>query len=87
MRSTTVRINPKTYIMLRHLAEQSGEPMQSILGKAIELYRRESFLQKANLAFADLRKDPQAWEEELKERQDWDLTLSDDLKDSVVHNM
>lgn len=82
MKSTTVRINPKTYIMLRNLAEQSGEPMQSIIAKAIELYRRENILAKANLAFANLRKDSPAWEEELKERQDWDLTLSDDLKDS-----
>lgn len=82
MKSTTVRINPKAYIMLQRLAKQSGEPMQSILAKAIELYRREAFLQKANQAFAELRKNPKAWQEELKERQDWDITLSDDIKDS-----
>ncbi|MFH1076770.1 MAG: toxin-antitoxin system protein [Pseudomonadota bacterium] len=81
MKSTTVRINPKAYVILQRLAKQSKEPMQSILAKAIELYRRETFLQKANLAFVDLRKNSNSWQEELKERQEWDITLSDDLKD------
>lgn len=80
--SVMVRINPVVHGMLRSLANQSGEPMQSTLSKAIELYRRQFFLQKTNEAFASMRKNPKAWKRELKEREDWDLALLDDIKDS-----
>ena len=82
MGSSTVRINPAAYTTLRRVAKECGESMQSTLAKAIELYRRQTFLQKANEVFAAMRKDPKAWQEELKEREDWDLTLSDDTEDS-----
>ena len=81
MESTTIRINPKAHIMLQRIAKQSGESMQASLAKAIELYRRQIFLQKANVAFDALREDPKAWQEELKERENWDVTLLDGIKD------
>ena len=82
MESTTVRINPEAHTLLRRIARQAGEPMQTSLTKAIELYRREIFLRKVNVAFEALRKNPKAWKEELKEREDWDSALLDDIKDS-----
>ena len=82
MTSTTVRIEPKAHIILRRIAKQSGESMQDSLAKAIELYRRQIFLQKANAAFDALRKDPKAWQEELKERKEWESTLLNGIKDS-----
>jgi len=42
--------------------------MQEIVGEAIELYRRQLFLEKVNAAFAALKTDQQAWEEEREER-------------------
>ncbi|HCG76709.1 MAG: toxin-antitoxin system protein [bacterium (Candidatus Ratteibacteria) CG_4_10_14_3_um_filter_41_18] len=56
--------------------------MQASLIKAIELYRRQIFLQKANTAFEALHKDSKAWKEELKEREAWNSALLDDIKDS-----
>ncbi len=82
MESTTVRIDPRAHIILRHIAEQSKESMQSTLTKAIELYRRQTFLKKANLAFAAMRKDPEIWQEELKEREEWDSALLDNMRES-----
>lgn len=82
MESATVRINPRSHIILRRIAEQSKESMQSTLTKAIELYRRQTFLKRANLVFAAMRKDPKAWQEELKERAEWDSTLLDDVRES-----
>ena len=82
MESTTVRINPEAHTLLRRIARQTGESMQASLIKAIELYRREIFLQKVNAAFEALRKNPKAWKEELKERENWDSTLLDNVKDS-----
>lgn len=82
MGSTTIRITPEAHTILRRIAKQSGGSMQSSLAKAIELYRRQIFLQKANAAFDAMRKDPKAWQGELKEREDWNATLLDDIKDS-----
>lgn len=81
MHTITVRANAGTRDILRNIARELGEPMQTSLSKAVELYRRQVFLQKANRAFADVRKDPKAWKEELKERQAWGATLMDNIKD------
>lgn len=43
--------------------------------------RRRRFLEAANEEFARLRADPVAWAQELAERQEWDTTLLDGLKD------
>ncbi len=78
MPSATVRVSSTTQRMLRELAANTGESMQSLLDKAIEAYRREHFLQQANEAFAALRRDPKKWKAELEERNAWDATLADD---------
>jgi hypothetical protein len=62
---------------LMRLAETSGEPMQIVLDKAIESYRRSVFLVQANQAFAALRQDEELWQEELAERALWDQTMAD----------
>ena len=41
--STTVRISEQTHHRLREMAAQSGEPMQAVLDKALEQYRRQKF--------------------------------------------
>jgi hypothetical protein len=51
---------------------------------ALEEYRRRLFLEEANQAFAELRKDPTAWQEELEERRIWDRTLADGLEEEPV---
>ncbi len=80
MPSATVRISSTTQRMLRELAANTGESMQSLLDKAIEAYRRERFLDQANTAFAALRRDPKKWKAELEERNAWDATLGDDME-------
>ncbi len=49
--------------------------------RAIEQYRRQRFLEELNAGFAALRNDPEAWKEELEEREEWDRTLADGLGD------
>jgi hypothetical protein len=46
----------------------TGEPLQKVLERAVENYRREQFYAEFNAAFERLRADPVAWEEELAER-------------------
>ena len=80
MASTTVRVSEPTHRTLRELSEQLGESMQGILDQAIEDYRRKRLLERANVGYAALRSDPEAWNEELTERTDWEATLSDGLE-------
>jgi len=78
--SATVRISQASWQVLRQIAAQAGEPMQAVLDKAIEAYRRQCFLQKANEAYAALRENTEAWQEEIAEREAWDITLEDGLR-------
>ncbi len=81
MPSATVRISKGTRETLRDLAAKSGESMQTIIDRAIEDFRRQSFIEQANKAYLALRENPEAWESELKERREWDATLADNQKD------
>ena len=78
--SATVRISRASSQALKLIAAQAGEPMQAVLDKAIEAYRRQYFLQKANDAYANLRENAEAWQEEIKEREAWDVTLKDGFR-------
>ena len=75
----TVRISPQSWGALRELATRLGEPMQLVLDRAVECFRREQFLREVNEGFARLKSDPDAWAEELAEREAWDATLADGL--------
>ena len=65
---------------MRELAEREGEPMQAVLAKALEAYRRQRLLEESNRAYAKLKADPAAWEEELRERGLWESTLGDGVE-------
>ncbi len=82
MASTTVRLAERTRDALRQLAAQTGQPMSVVLERAVEAYRRQCVFDQANAAHAALRSDPEAWAEELAERQEWEVTLGDDLAEA-----
>jgi hypothetical protein len=71
----TVRIKPETHAKLRDLATSTGDSLPELLDKAVEDYRRKTFLAECNRAYEALKSDPKAWAEELKERDGWDATL------------
>jgi predicted transcriptional regulator len=77
MASLTVRIGEESHKALREIATRTGRSMQSVLAKAIEEYRRQTFLENANVAFAALQRDRKRWRREQGERIAWDATLSD----------
>lgn len=66
---------------MQEISQQENTSIQAVLEKAIENYRRHYILTQTNKAYAKLRENPKAWEEEIKERQNWENTLSDGLED------
>ena len=77
--STTVRISEQTHHRLRELAAQSGEPMQTVLDKALEHYRRQKFWEECDAAYAALQQDPEAWKDLQDELKSFEGTLMDGL--------
>ena len=55
--------------------------MATILKKAIERHRRQKFLEDANASYAALKANRKEWKEEIAERELWDRTNADGLKD------
>jgi len=78
-RTPLVRISPNAHELLRQLAEEEQDSMQAVLDRAIERYRRESFLRAANHEFQALKADSRAWKHEENERGLWDQTVKDGL--------
>lgn len=79
MPGTTVRVSERTHHLLRDLAARTGEPMQAIIERAIEDYRRRRFFEEVNAAYAAERRDPVAWAAEEEDRALWEVTLADGL--------
>ena len=78
-RTTIVRISPHAHELLRQLAEEEHDSMQAVLDRAIERYRRETFLRAANEEYAALKRDSKAWKQELHERELWETASADGL--------
>ncbi|MCG8379854.1 MAG: toxin-antitoxin system protein [Proteobacteria bacterium] len=81
MASVTVRISAKSRQALRELALQTGDSMQSVLEKAIDVYRRQAFFEQLNASVHRLQEEhPDRWQQELEERRLWESTLADGLE-------
>lgn len=79
--TTTVRIGDRDHRRLRALAEAEGVPLQTVLERAIDLYRRRRFFRELDEGYARIWADSEAAGEESAERALWDQTLADGLED------
>jgi hypothetical protein len=77
----TIRIRPETRLKLEGIAKAESTTMTKVLDKVVDAYRRQRMLEETNSAFADLKKDSKLWEQEQKERREWDAAMGDGLKD------
>jgi hypothetical protein len=77
MSELTIDISETTHRTLLQLAQTSGDDLVTIMDRAVENYRRSVFLAQADRAFAKLRQNEELWQEEIAERQLWDLTIAD----------
>lgn len=90
-KTLTINISGETYQRLEEKAIQAGKSLEVLVQEAVidlsmvnerELIadsQKEQFLERVCVAFATLRGNPQAWKEELAERQAWENTLADGL--------
>jgi len=77
MASTSVRVTEETWSMIKELATKTNTTMQEVIHQAIEDYRRKKILEETNQAFLRLKANPEAWQEEMQERQEWENTIGD----------
>ena len=82
----TIEFWEHTMDTLNEPAKNSGDPLNVALERAIESYRRQSFFEGLSADVDRLRKDPEAWKEELDERAAWDVTLDDGLDDNMIRD-
>jgi hypothetical protein len=76
----TVRIEPGAHVVLSEIARSKHISLTEALSRAVELYRREVFLEGVQSDFAALRADANAWADEQGERGLWDKTDNDGLE-------
>jgi hypothetical protein len=77
MTELMIDISETTHKTLLQLARSSGEDLATIMDRAVENYRRYIFLVQADRAFAVLKQNEELWQEEIAERQAWDVTSCD----------
>jgi hypothetical protein len=58
MNHFTVDISETAHRTLQDLSKQTGQPVNVLLDKAVEEFRRKQFLEEANRAYAQLKSDP-----------------------------
>jgi hypothetical protein len=74
-----IRISESAHELLRGLSKAEGKPMLALLDEAVEILRRQRFLEQVNAAYEGLRGDARAWKGVERERRAWDATLADGL--------
>ncbi|HEY3820644.1 MAG TPA: hypothetical protein VGL81_25940 [Polyangiaceae bacterium] len=75
----TVRIDPAAHAALAEIARAKRIPLTEALSRAVELFRRQVFVEAVAADFAALRENDDAWTEEKHERDAWDAALADGL--------
>lgn len=78
--TTTIRVSREIYNMVKDLAKQQDENIQDVIQHAVTEYKKKRFFDNLNDAYAKLKSDPKAWNEELEEREEWDGVLADGLE-------
>jgi hypothetical protein len=71
MKARTLRNSPTTRRTLTELAQATDSSLQDVLSAAVESYRRQVFLKRANEAFSELRRKPSDWAEYRQEVAQW----------------
>jgi hypothetical protein len=80
-KSLMIRLKADDKQYLQNLAHKRNETMTKVIEDLLEEHRRRSFFEDLAADYAALKKDSQAWQEELAEQKLWETTASDGLED------
>jgi hypothetical protein len=75
--TTTIRVAVSDRDLAQELATRMACSQMEIVHEALELYQRQQLLAEMNRNFAAMRRDGDAWSEEMADRDVWDITLGD----------
>ena len=79
-KTTTIRVSREIYNQVKTLALQQNKNMQDIIEHAVTEYKKKKFYNDLNEAYAKLKSNPNDWQLELEERNEWDSLLADGLE-------
>ena len=80
VQTQTITISEATHQLLQELADLEKTSAEVVIDRALENYRRELFWKQTNEAFAALKADPEAWADEIAERELWERTIADGVE-------
>lgn len=75
----TTRILDSDRVLLQELSAQTGKPHQELIHEALAAFHRDLLLDDINAAFARLKRDQGAWQEQQLERAAWDHVAADGI--------
>lgn len=75
----TVQITNRTRDMADDLSSTTGEPAERVIERAVGKLWGDQLLRENSAAYEALRANPKDWQAELRERAEWDATLTDGL--------
>ena len=76
-----IRIQDRTFVILKQLEEEMSTSKQSILHQALDKFQRDKIVEDINKYYEELKKDPGLWKEECEEREIWESASHDGLDD------
>jgi hypothetical protein len=80
MPGASVQLSAKGRRLVTELARECRKPAAAVIDAALESYRRERFVRKANADLVRLRRNKKAWAVYQRELSEWDGTLHDGLE-------
>jgi len=77
----TSRISKQSSYLINEMVSITGKTKIEVIEEALKLYCHYERMKLVNDAYAELRQNKKAWEEEEKEREELEGTMSDGLEE------
>jgi predicted transcriptional regulator len=84
--ATTVRVDTTLHETLKRIADTEHRSIGSVIEDAIERYQVEKFWLQMEADYARIQEDPDAWNDYLKEADEWQALSGDTLADEPPYD-
>ena len=82
--ATTIPTTPKALQILDRLTRLTGKSAADAVEAALNAFFRSEYIRLGNEGYSALQADPDAWNQHVAERTEWDATLFDGLDSDEV---